>query len=311
MQMAITIGSGGGLPRRSQTRYSNNSLESGTVSAEVKAAAARTRTRRQSPAPPVDQRAKHTDFAPQPPYISPLITETTPLVQLTGAPSVQQGPDYIQGDTQVPLVQFTGAPGIQQGIDYLNEFGRPISVAEMRQLYPGISEATFRSAVATGLQFRTDPQLDVGGVYLAYENLIKILPGAPFGSMAHEFVHYAHARASNLLDPTSLTPEQMAVHRSALRYMAARSSPLGTGTPIRSATANLRTILAGDIFSPYNNVVPGNEATEQIAFSLAGGQTLEQQFPSQYFSELFEGGAKAAGVLQARGIQRPGYRGYR
>jgi len=253
--MAFIRGTGGG-------GYSTNSysISTGTIAHEVRRATERTYV---PPAPVPSRRGNQSNYTPPSPVPS------------RGGPSA---PSY--------------SPLVDQGTGIVPPVKPPepqtLTVQQVNQRFPGLSPELLRSAERTGLKFIIGPTAPgVGGYYDPGSNTIHVLPKENFGTVAHEFVHYAQARAPELLDTKDLTVEQRKVHDRTMSFMAARA---GQSPNVWLQRVNLLYQLA------LNGIgtVPLNTVGEQEAFTIAGGQTQNQAFPASYFQNLYSDPQTAA-----------------
>jgi len=182
MQMAITIGSGGGLPKRTQPY----SINEGTISYEVKRQATDQRSQQSSPQQPV---VSLTGAQRQ---------QDTPVVSLTGA----QMPPLVS-----PLVNITGTPGVQQGQEWLRR---------NRALYSASPE--FQAGLtpeARGRMSQTpivvDPNAPTAGRYDFIKGEVIVQDQGDTGTVEHELLH---SETAGQFGPEawkvwlSLTPEE-------------------------------------------------------------------------------------------------------
>lgn len=191
-----------------------------------------------------------------------------------------------------PVSQITG-PGVSQAQQYIEDVTQPIPLNEFMKRYPGFNPRVYDAARRTELQFQPslylgEPGRPAGAQYNASANVMYFVNGQPLNSIAHEFVHFALARAPELLDPKTLTREQRLVHERAMRFMAAQTGSM-----------QLESLLSGDISINLNWYPhPGQVANESIAHSLAGNFPANP-FPASYFAPLFSDARTAERIQQS------------
>lgn len=161
---------------------------------------------------------------------------------------------------------------------------RDITAAEMLTKFPQISPAIIAVAAEGGTVFRQDPALAVGGQYQARENILRFQTGQGIGTLGHEFVHFAQARAPSFLDASVLGPNQFQKSLQANVAMRAITSE----SPFSLAFSLIPNAFVGT-FGPGEIAKATQNQAEFIAHSLAGDRPASP-FPTSYFRNLFRGG---------------------
>lgn len=161
---------------------------------------------------------------------------------------------------------------------------RDITAAEMLTKFPQLSPAIIAVAAEGGTVFRQDPALAVGGQYQARENILRFQTGQGIGTLGHEFVHFAQARAQSFLDPSVLGPNQFQKSLQANVAMRATTST----SPFSLAFSLIPNAFVGT-FGPSATARATQNQAEFIAHSLAGDRPASP-FPTSYFRNLFRGG---------------------